>query len=241
VGSDAHGGDALGASVAIAGDTVAVAAPIHRISKLRLGQAYVFTRPRSGWAGTRHETATLRSERRIGGFGVTVAASGTTVVVGSGQVDNLGPFGEAWVFERPGGGWRDTRNATARLVTPDRATDATCGVKDEFGAPQGYGSSVAISGGTVAVAANPYGGSGHHFFGKACVFNRPASGWSGTITKATTLTPSGGRPRDLFASTGETSLAVAGDTVVAGAALETYKGHKGAGRAYVYDLAATRP
>jgi hypothetical protein len=34
---------------------------------------------------------------------------------------------------------------------------------------------------------------------------------------------------------------VAGHTVVAAAPLETYKGHKGAGKAYVYDLAAPRP
>jgi FG-GAP repeat len=241
VGSDGHRFDISGTSVAIAGDTVAVSARQHRVSKLRLGQAYVFTRPRSGWAGTRHETATLRSERRIGGFGVSVAGSGTTIVVGSGQVDNLGPFGEAWVFERPGGGWRDTRNATARLVTPNRATDTTCGLKGESGAPQGYGHSIAISGGTVVVSAAPYGGSGPDFKGKACVFTRPASGWSGTITRATTLTPSSGRPRDLFASAGTTQLAVAGHTVVAAAPLETYKGHKGAGKAYVYDLAAPRP
>jgi hypothetical protein len=241
VGSDGHAGDAAGLSVAMSGDTIAVGARYHRISKLRLGQGYVFTKPRSGWAGTRHETATLRSPRRIGGFGTSVAVSERTIVVGEGLPDYKGLFGDAWVFVRPPGGWRSTRAATATLRTPSHATAATCGVKDEFGADQGYGDSVAISGGTVVVAANPYGGSGHQFFGKACVFTRPASGWSGTITRATTLVPSGGRPRDLFASSGSPSLAVAGHTIVAGAALETYRGHKGAGRSYVYDLAATRP
>jgi hypothetical protein len=240
-GSDGHRFDASGSYVAISGDTVAVSARQHRISRLRLGQAYVFTRPRSGWAGTRHETARLRSPRRIGAFGTSVGVSDRTVVVGEGLPDYSGPFGDAWVFVRPDAGWRSTRTATATLRTPDHATAATCGVKGESGAPQGYGSSIAISGGMVVVSAAPYGGSGPDFKGKACVFTRPASGWSGTITKATTLTPSGGRPRDLFASAGATQLAVSGHTVVAGAPLETYKGHKGAGRAYVYDLAATRP
>jgi FG-GAP repeat protein len=228
--SDGRKLDLFGNSVAIAGTTVAVAAPQHRISRLLVGQAYVFV-PRGSWRSTRSETAKLRTSLHVGGSGVSVAASRDIVAVGSGQADNSGRYGQAFVYQRPAAGWSGTRMETARLRVPERAAAGTCGVPGEVGAAQSFGKAIAISGDRIVAGAGPHGIEGHHFLGKACVFTKPATGWAGTLTEAATLTPAGGAEGDLFASAGSpTAVAVSGATIVAGAPLR----HKGKGQAYVY-------
>ena len=237
LGSDGRAFDLFSLSLAASGHTVVVGARQHRISRLQLGQAYVFTRPRSGWSGTRHQDARLRASHRIGAFADSVAISGRTIVAGPGSPESSGLIGDALVFTRPAGGWHGTHKETARLRTPARATSTTCGVGGEYGAVQDYGTSIAVSGDMVVVGAGPYAIGHHHFSGKVCVFAKPASGWAGTITQATTLTPSDGREGDLFASVGvPTAVAVSGRTIVAGAPFHTVRGHRDAGKAYVFTM-----
>ena len=58
--SDAAGGEALGADVAISGETIVASAPLHAFGDgNRLGAAYVFEKPASGWANAT-EVARLR-------------------------------------------------------------------------------------------------------------------------------------------------------------------------------------
>ena len=85
-------------------------------------------------------------------FGISVAVSGDTVVVGAHGDD--GYRGSAYVYVKPGGGWVNATQ-TAKLTASDRAAD------DYFG----Y--SVAVSGDTVVVGA--YGDDGSR--GSAYVFN----------------------------------------------------------------------
>ena len=163
--SDGAANDFFGDSVAISGDTVVVGAT----NDDGRGSAYVFVKPGSGWA-TATETAKLTASDGVGDhfFGLSVAISGDTVVVGA-KNDDSGR-GAAYVFVKPGSGWA-TATETAKLTASDGVGD------DQFGL------SVAISGDTVVVGA-PVDAS-------AYVFVKPGSGWA-TATETAKLTASAG-------------------------------------------------
>ena len=152
VASDGAAGDWLGYSAAISGDTV-VAGARHESSNK--GTAYVFVRPLSGgWSGTISHTAKLTASDGVGGdfFGDSVAVDGDRVAVGAGVDD--GGRGSAYVFVKPlFGGWADgTENI--KLTASDGAVNAY------------FGSSAALSGGTLVVGA--YGDDSNR--GSAYVF-----------------------------------------------------------------------
>jgi len=96
--------DQFGASVAISGDTVVVAAPFDDIgTNGDQGSAYVFVKPGTGWSGTLNETAKLTASdgAAFDQFGRSVAISDGTVLVGVFGGD-IGPNldqGSAYVFE----------------------------------------------------------------------------------------------------------------------------------------------
>jgi len=126
-------------------------------------------------------------------FGVAVAISGDTVVVGAQLADIA--FGEAYVFVKPPTGWGGALTETARLTAID-------------GGPfDNFGTAVAISGDTVVVGAR------YHGAGEACVFVKPAGGWSGTMTETATLTESDLKEGARLGI----AVAVSGDTIVVGA------------------------
>ncbi len=133
---DGDADDRFGTSVAISGDTVVVGAMGDDDAGSGSGSAYVFTRSGGTWdAGTKLVAAD-------GGFadffGISVAISGDTAVVGAFLDDDAGVnSGSAYLFTRSGGTW----DAGTKLAAPDG--DAT----DEFG------TAVAVSGGTVVVGA----------------------------------------------------------------------------------------
>ena len=80
-GSDTVAQDDFGYPVAVSGTTVIVGAPFAASDALLAGQAYVFTNTATGWS----QTAELEGSDTIGGdqFGVSVAISGRTVIVGA--------------------------------------------------------------------------------------------------------------------------------------------------------------
>ena len=144
-------------------------------------------------------------------LGYSVAASGDTVLVGAFGDD--GSQGAAYVFVKPGGGWRGTLTQTAKLVASDGA------------AMDLFGFAVAISSDTIVVGAvgNNSGGDA------AYVFVKPAGGWSGTLTETAKLT-AGGAGGDTFAGT----LALEGDTLVAGAPTSTIGPNSQQGAVYIF-------
>jgi hypothetical protein len=166
--SDAVTIDMLGRSIAISGDTIVVGAFWDDSFK---GSAYVFVKPGSGWA-TATETAKLTASDGAGKdyFGISVAISGDTIVVGAYLDDSYIGSGSAYVFVKPGSGWTtalpSTLNETAKLTVSDASQ---------------FGYSVAISGDTVVVGA-VYDVSNK---GSAYVFVKPGSGW--TTALPTTL------------------------------------------------------
>ena len=143
--SDAAAGDEFGTSVAIDGDTVVVGANEHDQSNTVTdsGAAYVFTKPGNAWA-TGTETAKLTASDGTRGdeFGISVAVSGNTVVIGAHLDDDNGDkSGSAYFFTKPINGNWATGTETAKIIDHDGAAE------DHFGW------SVAVDGSTAVVGA----------------------------------------------------------------------------------------
>ena len=226
--SDAQDFDGFG-NVAVSGDTAVVGAV--GAGGGIADAVYVFERDQGGldnWGEVKKLTA---SDAETGDlFGVSVAVSGDTAVVGAVGATPLGEArrreaegrseaGAAYVFQRNQGGpgnWGEVKKLTA--------SDAQAG--DLFG------ENVAVSGDTAVVGAN-----GNFFSdpGAAYVYQRDQGGannW-GEVKK---LTASDAQDFDEF---GE-SVAVSGDTAVVGAFFED-AGGEDAGAAYVFDLLQPKP
>ena len=139
---DAAAGDRFGWSVALNGTTALVGAYLDGDAGSDFGSVYVFERDQ-GEAGNWGQVAKLTADDAAASdfFGVTVALSGTTALVGAWRDDDAGSdSGSAYVFERDQGGagnWGQVAKITA--------DDAAAG--DEFG------TSVALSGTTILVGA----------------------------------------------------------------------------------------
>ena len=205
--SDAAANDAFGISVAVHDETVVVGAHQNDADDQdnNEGAAYVFIKPESGGWADATETAKLTADNAAenDAFGISVAVHGETVVVGAHKYDvgvgtEKANAGAAYVFIKPeSGGWADGTE-TPKLI----ASDAMRG--DEFGI------AVAVDDNedTIVVGAYLDDDNGDNA-GSAYVFTRDSNGWS----QKTKLTgPSRGKGDWLGYS-----VAVAGDTVLAGA------------------------
>jgi len=130
------------------------------------------------------------------------------------------------VFEQPPAGWSGTLTQDA-VLTSSVLTQPTGNAR-----PGLFGSSVAISGGTIVVGADgqPVGSTNA---GAAFLFEEPAGGWSGLMTQDAELTPSDPANDEYFA---DAALAVSGSTVVVGApGSGAPTGGLGHGAAYVFE------
>ena len=148
--------DLFGTAVDVAGDTVLVGASSAAHGDRRSGAASLFTRRGDGW----HRTATLAPGEGIERFGRAVALEGDTAVVG-GRGTSLGDSGVAVAFERYGGGWR----RQAELVAPGGRAD------------DGFGSALALAGGTVLAGAPTATNDSGLDAGAVHVFARERGGW----------------------------------------------------------------
>jgi hypothetical protein len=217
--SGSNTNEELGYSVAVSGDTVVAGA----VNSHSGGAAYVFVKPAGGWASETDQAKLTASDGANGDeFGGSVAVSGDTVVAGAPgtPINGTSPGGAAYVFVKPTGGWA-SETEQAKLTASDGAGG------DEFGG------SVAVSGDTV-VAGDPEATVNNHAGqGAAYVFVMPAGGWA-SETEQAKLTASDGLPGDQFGH----SVAISGDTVVAGAPVATVKGNSEQGAAYVFVMPA---
>jgi hypothetical protein len=206
--SDGAFGDLFGSSVAISGNTIIVGAPANpNNNDEQVGAAYIFVEPPGGWRNG-SQTAKLADGAIADYFGISVAVSGQTAIVGApaNSPYNLSP-GVAYVFVNPGTGWQTS--PTAKL------TEAAGLNYDNFGI------SLSMSGSTVAVGAplNPF----HETF----VFVEPNGGWV-NMTETAELTPSD--HGSLFG----TSVSVSANTVLVGAPWATINGNAQQGSAYIF-------
>ncbi len=154
----------------------------------------------------------------LGGGGFAI--SGSTLVVGApNQSTATGSLeGAAYVFTEPASGWANATQ-TAELTASD------AGIEDEFG------TSVAISGQTIAVGGGFRKSSGT---GAVYVFNEPASGWT-NATQSAKLTASDGVAGDALGA----SVVISGQTILAGASGRQVGTTPYAGAVYVFDEPAS--
>ena len=225
--SNTEAGDQFGVSVAVSGDTAVIGASGEDSnatgvdgsqadnSASNSGAAYVFVRSGSTWA----QQAYLKASNTGAGdgFGVSVALSGDTVVIGAAnesssatgvggnQADNSALYsGAAYVFTRSGSTWTQQ----AYFKASNTRTGDT------------FGYSVAVSGDTAVIGAfgetsNATGVNGNqvdnsaYLAGAAYVFVRSGSTW----TQQAYLKASNTEAHNYFGL----SVAVSGDTAVIGA------------------------
>jgi len=255
--SNAGANDVFGISIAMSGDIIVAGAPGEdsnatgvngsgsNDSASNSGGAYVFVRNGAAWSQQAYLKASntgINDE-----FGVSVAASGETVVVGANREDSIASgvngdqasngaasSGAAYVFVRSGATW--SQQAYLKASNPE--------ANDEFGLP------VAISGNTIVVAAlnedstatgvnGNQSDNGATSAGAAYVFVRNGASWSQQFYLKASNTES----LDEFGQ----SLAISGDTIVVGTIDEdsnatgvngnqSNNSHSGAGAAYTFDL-----
>ena len=207
IASDAAAGDRFGTSVAVDGDTTAVGVPYDDHSnRTDAGSAYVFVRSAGVWTVQAKLTASDAAPGDY--FGVSVAVSGDTAVVGAGCDDHTGGncAGSAYVFVRSGGIWTQQAKLTA--------SDAS-----QYNA---FGHRVSLSGDTAAVGALGY----RNQTGSAYVFVRSGGVWR----QQAKLTASDAAAFDYFGY----SVFISSDTVVIGAYEDDHAAGTDAGSAYVF-------
>lgn len=194
----------FGSAVAVDGDTAVIGAPGHDLPGQDTGAAYVFVRTAGQW--TLEAKLSPSGLPTVTGFGVSVAISGDTVVVGGGTVNSNG----AYVFVRSGGAWTQQ----ARLVGSDTEGN------------DGFGSAVSVSGDTVVVGS-PDDTTGFGFgSGSAFVFLRSGGVWA----EQQKLLPADLASDDRFGQ----SVSVSGDSLVAGSPGDDTGFGINAGSAYVF-------
>ncbi|MCH7488604.1 MAG: FG-GAP repeat protein [Chloroflexi bacterium] len=184
---------------------------------LLLGPAGFGPEPQSAEAALLSEVKKLLASdaQAQDSFGLSVAVSGDTAVVGAwGEDAGGGDAGAAYIYKHNSGG-ADNWGQVKKLTASDAQAD------DNFGI------SVAVSGDIAVVGAQGEDAGGSNA-GAAYVFQRDQGGannW-GELTK---LTASDAQAFDFFG----TSVAASGDIVVVGARFED-AGGSGAGAAYVF-------
>ncbi len=142
--SSGKSGDNLGASVALAGNTIAAGVPG---SSNSFGAACVYVEPASGWANASAFNAALRAPNanQFDSFGssLSFAPAGQALVVGAPGI-NVGSNleqGAAYLYLRPKAGWKSTKFANAEFLASD-------GAQADL-----MGSSVGIAGTTIIAGA----------------------------------------------------------------------------------------
>ncbi len=185
----------LGFAVGVSGSTIVAGAPVHRGG----GAAYAFVRRGRRWAGQRltHPAAARQ-------VGYSVAIAGATIAVGAPDFGAHGAQPQDFVYTRTASGWGS--RPAAVLAAPSPAKAGTCGSHGDRVPYADLGRSLAISGDRIVVNAGQQAVNST-WLGTACIFTRPAGGWSGTITQAASVE----RPPGSGSMTSHFSFHVAAD------------------------------
>ena len=217
--------DHFGYSVAISGDTIVVGAPSTFGSLTNPGSVYVFVRNGMTWPEQKKLTGGMAGDE----FGQSVAIQAETLVVGAHFVDLPVPSmvnkyekdaGSAYVFRRSGTVWMQTQQLIPTLSPVPNPSPILGDL---------FGSSVAISGNSIAVGAEgddtpPTKAGTVYVFSKNSV---------GTYVQQPKLFLGGGGNGDLLGH----SVALEANTLVAGAPYHTPNmGETARGAAYVFEF-----
>ncbi len=191
---DGLAGDGFGHSIALQGDDLLIGAPWTGDLGVEAGSVYLFERNGATWT----ESAELHAfdGSQYDWFGRAVELDGDTLAVSATSADGIQPgTGAAYVFVRSGSAW----TLEDKLFAPDGQTSDY------------LGQSLALDGDTV-VLGSPLCTVAGVPVGAACAFSRTGTSWS---FDEKLLAPDG-VDGDGFG----TSLAIAGDTLIAGAAAD---------------------
>ncbi len=226
--ADGVTGDSLGHSVAIEGDTILAGAPDDDVGG-RKDQGSVHTFTRTG-AARRAPTAKLTAADGAArdSLGVSVAIEGDTILAGAPGDDVGGPGdqGSVYTFTRSGAA---ARTHAAKLTAADG------------GATDSLGSSVAIDGDTIVagapgdVAGDRLGEFSREFDDEGSVYTFTRTGAAARSQTAKLTIAGGGSESESLG----TSVAIAGDTIVAGAPGDALAGNALQGS--VHTFARTGP
>lgn len=157
-GSDETSSSEIWTSVAVSGDTIVAGAPDHNST---IGAAYVFVKPSTGWTDmTQTAELGLTTGQPLTALGSSVAISGRVVLAGApgdfiGQNQAQGVF---FGYLEPSGGWVDTSTPSLSRTSNDGAAG------DDFG------TSISISGSTIAVGTPGHAVNGNGGQGAAYIF-----------------------------------------------------------------------
>lgn len=205
---------AFGASLALLGDTALVGAAGDDVTSENSGSAYVFTRAGGVW--TPEQKLVPSDPGMFDNFGVSVALSLDTAVIGSNQDDDKGTnAGAAYVFTRAGASWTQAQKLFA-------------GDASELNY---FGQGMSMSGDTLAIGASsnptaaPSGGAGY-------IFTRAG----GLFTEDTEFFAADAASGDNFGG----QLAIDIDTVVVGVSNRSENGQN-SGAVYVMTLKEPGP
>jgi hypothetical protein len=189
--SDGDANDRFGSSIGISGDTAVIGAWCDDDNGDQSGSAYIFRFNGTSWV---EEAKLLASDGDVVDyFGVSVAISGSTAVIGAHFDDDDGNMsGSAYIFRFNGTSWVEE----AKLLASDGD------VNDLFGIE------VCISGDTVVIAAMDDDDNGSDS-GSAYIFRFNGSSW----VEEAKLLASDGAADDLFGR----SVSMSGDTALIGA------------------------
>ena len=213
--------DYFGRTVVISDGTIVVGAYNDDDKGSNSGSAYVFEKSDSSDATSWTQVKKLNADDGAANdrFGVSVAISDGTIVVGANADDDDGTnSGSAYVFEKS-----DSSDATS--WTKVKKLNADDGAADDY-----FGYSVAISDGTIVVGA---------FFdddkvsnsGSAYVFEKSDSSDATSWTQAAKLTADDGATNDWFGRT----VAISDGTIVVAVLFDDDKGSD-SGSAYVFGV-----
>jgi hypothetical protein len=210
--SDGAADDYFGTSVAVDGSTVVVGAYVHTVGSNRdQGAVYVFAQSGTTWS----QQAELTSSDGAADdeFGSSVAADGSTVVVGAPYhtVGSSQDQGAAYVFAQSGTTWSQQAELTA---------------SDGAGGDYFSWSGVALDGSTAVVGAPFHTVGSNGWQGAAYVFAESGGTWS----QQAELTASDGAANDLFGF----SVAADGGTALVGAVRYAWGPGSRPGAAYVF-------
>ena len=212
--ADGAEGDAFGQSIALSGDTVVIGAPHDDDKGNDAGSVYVFTRSGTTWS----QQVKLTAADGVAGdvFGISIAFSGDTIVIGADLNDEKAlNAGAVYVFTRSGSSW----SQQAKITAADGAETDIFGVR------------VALSGDTILISARRDDDDVMGIdAGSAYIFTRTGTTWQQQIK----LTASDGAADDRFGR----SVALVADTAVIGAMFQDDKGNN-SGSAYVFTRSGT--
>jgi hypothetical protein len=195
-------------SIALDGDTAVVGASEEvNEAKDRQGAAYVFVRAHNSWS--LQQRLEGKGEPVFAEFGISVAVSGDTIIVGDDTYDTWSR-GAAYVYVRKDERWVLEK----RLFPHDRAKW------------DGFGSAVSVSEDIALIGASSKTVNENGEQGAAYFFVRSEGTWSQRLE----LTASDGAMTDLFGS----AVSVNGRTAVVGAGLASRGNNEYQGAAFVF-------